>query len=173
MIEKLDIIDSIDRKILALMKDDCRISRQKIANELGISRQTVQNRIKALEDNGIILKYMIITNEKKLGKDVTALILVMLDRTKQTWSFTEESLLSRQKELEIVEMHHIAGDFDVLIKMKTRNLDSLEYNILKIVNMPGVARTRTMICLSSYEQGYPMKSADSDKIQTELLWNLV
>ena len=173
MITETAIVDVIDRKILDLMKDDSRISRQKIATILGISRQTVQNRIKALEENGIILKYTLVTNEKKLGKDVTAFIMVILDRARQAWGLTEESLLSRQKELEISEMHHLAGSFDVIIKMKTRNLDSLEHNILKIVNMPGVARTRTLICLTSYELGYHMKYSEKEPAQTELLWNLV
>ncbi len=166
-----EVIDSIDRKIIDLMKENCRISRRDIAKELGISPQTVQNRINALEKNGIILGYTIITNEKKLGKGVTAFLLVVLDRTKHAWSFTEEHLMLRQSELQIIEMHHITGNWDVVLKIKTRNLDSLENTILKIVNMPGVSRSLTLICLSSNEYGYEMKRSEPELIQSELLWN--
>lgn len=171
MIIDLEQIDSIDHKIISLMKDNCRKTRREIAKELGISPQTVQNRIAALEEKGIILGYTIITNEKRLAKEVTAFILVMLDRTKKTWSFTEKHLLLRLKELEIVEIHHITGDSDAIVKVKTRNLDSLEHIILKIVNLPGVERTRTLICLSSYEHGYEMKPLEPESVQSDLLWN--
>jgi len=163
--------DSIDREIIRLMKTNSRISRRNIAEQLNISPQTVQNRINALEDKGIILGYTIITNEKKLGKEITAFILVTLDRARQTWALTEQHLLLRAQELEVVEMHHIAGDSDVIIKIKTRNLDSLEHIILKIVNLPGVARSRTLMCLSSYEHGYEMKRAEPDLVLSDLLWN--
>ncbi|MFX0051428.1 MAG: Lrp/AsnC family transcriptional regulator [Candidatus Hodarchaeota archaeon] len=170
MIE-FESVNLVDRRIIALMKKNSRITRRELAKELKISPQTVQNRIAALEKKKIILGYTLITNEKKLGKQVTAYILVALDRARQTWSLTEQHLLLRQEELEITEMHHITGDSDAIIKIKTRSLDSLEHIILKIVNMPGVARSRTLICLSSYEHGYEMTPIEPELVQTDLLWN--
>ena len=167
----LNQIDPIDRKIIQFLKKNGKISRRKIAEELEISPQTVQNRIKALQEKEIILGYTIITNEKRLGKEITAFILVALDRARQTWALTEQHLLLLAQELDIVEMHHITGDSDVLIKVKTRNLDSLEQIILKIVNLPGVARSRTLMCLSSYEHGLEIKRAESDLVPSDLLWN--
>lgn len=171
LVTTLNDLDLIDRKIIQFLKKNGKISRRKIAEELKISPQTVQNRIKALQERGIILGYTIITNEKRLGKEITAFILVALDRVRQTWSLTEQHLLLRQQELEIVEMHHITGDSDVIIKVKTRNLDSLEHIILKIVNLPGVARSRTLMCLSSYEHGYEMKRIQQELVPSDLLWN--
>lgn len=166
-----ELVDSIDQEIVRLMKANSRISRRNIADQLDISPQTIQNRINALEDKGIILRYTIVTNEKRLGKELTAFILVALDRARQTWALTEQHLLLRTDELEIEEMHHITGDSDVIIKVKTRNLDSLEHIILKIVNLPGVARSRTLMCLSSYEHGYEMKREEPDLVPSDLLWN--
>ncbi|MFX1505860.1 MAG: Lrp/AsnC family transcriptional regulator [Promethearchaeota archaeon] len=171
MVSNLETLDSIDHKIIQWLKKDGKISRRKIAEELEISPQTVQNRIKALEERGIILGYTIITNEKRLGKEISAFILVALDRARQTWALTEQHLLLRAQELEIIEMHHITGDSDVIIKVKTRNLDSLEHIILKIVNLPGVARSRTLMCLNSYEHGYEMKREEPDLVPSDLLWN--
>ncbi|UCG04208.1 MAG: Lrp/AsnC family transcriptional regulator [Candidatus Heimdallarchaeota archaeon] len=171
MITNLDDIDSIDRKIITLMKKNSRMTRREIAEELEVSPQTIQNRINTLQEKGIILGYTIITNEKKLGKEITAFILVALDRARQTWALTEQHLLLRVDELEIAEMHHITGDSDVIIKVKTRSLDSLEHIILKIVNLPGVARSRTLMCLSSYEYGYEMKRTEQELVPSDLLWN--
>ena len=171
MTTTLDVLDSVDRKIITFLKNNSRMTRREIAEELEISPQTVQNRIKALQDKGIVLGYTVITNEKKLGKEITAFILVALDRARQTWALTEKHLLLRVEELEIVEMHHITGDSDVIIKVKTRNLDSLEHIILKIVNLPGVARSRTVMCLSSFEHGYEMKRAEPKLAPSDLLWN--
>ncbi|MFX1534931.1 MAG: Lrp/AsnC family transcriptional regulator [Promethearchaeota archaeon] len=148
------VIDSIDRQIIGLLKRDSRITRQKIAEELEISRQTVQNRIKALEDSGIILQYTCITNDKKLGMNVTAIVLVVLDKVKRVWNFTAQELWSRQNELGIIEVHHITGEYDVVLKMKTPNIEALEDNLLKISKIEGVSRTLTMVCLSSYDHGY-------------------
>ena len=171
MIIDLKDVDKIDRRIIAFLKDNCRKSRREIAKELNISPQTVQNRITALEEKGVILGYTILTNEKKLGKEVTAFILIKLDRARKTWSFTESHLLLRLNELEITELHHITGDSDVLVKVITRNLDSLEHIILKVVNLPGVARSRTFICLSSNEHGYRMNLPEPELSQSDLLWN--
>ncbi|UCE14552.1 MAG: winged helix-turn-helix transcriptional regulator, partial [Candidatus Heimdallarchaeota archaeon] len=93
MLNNLDNIDSIDHKIIQFLKKNGKISRRKIAEELKISPQTVQNRIKALQERGIILGYTIITNEKKIGKEITAFIFVALDRARQTWTLTEQHLL--------------------------------------------------------------------------------
>ena len=171
LLTNLDDIDTIDRKIITLMKKNSRMTRREIAEELEVSPQTIQNRVNALHNKGIILGYTIITNEKRLGKEITAFILVSLDRARQTWALTEQHLLLREQELDIVEMHHITGDSDVIIKVKSRNLDSLEHIILKIVNLPGVARSRTLMCLSSYEYGYEMKHAEPELIPSDLLWN--
>lgn len=53
-------------------------------------------------------------------------------------------------------MHHVTGEFDVLLKMKTKNIEFLEDNLTNIFNIKGVIRTQTMICLSSYESGFKM-----------------
>lgn len=172
--QPLFIPDWKDKRIVELLKADCRISQENIAQELNISRPTVQKRIKTLEENHIILGYTIITDEKKLGKEIVAFILLKLDRSRRAWSGTYSELLKRVNEIEILEIHHITGDDDVLIKMRTRNIDSLEANLIEITQIKGVFRTRTMICLSSIEHG----GIISTIIETEqrpppkdILWN--
>lgn len=148
-------IDEYDRKIIALLKENAKISQDEIARQIKLSRPTVQKRIKNLEENQII-KFCIQTNAKKLGKEITAFLLVVLDRAQRVWEFTYNELEDRMDELEILEIHHIAGQEDVILKLKTRNIDSLETILINVSEMKGVARTRTLICLSSLEPGFDM-----------------
>jgi Lrp/AsnC family leucine-responsive transcriptional regulator len=167
-------IDYTDQKIIELLKNDAKISQTKIAETLSISRPTVQKRIKDLEDNDVI-KFSIIINEKKLGKQITAFILVVLDRARRVWDFTYQEILNRMEELEINEFHHITGSEDVILKMKTRNIDSLEANLIKVTEIKGVSRTRTLICLSSVEKSFitkrTLEMAEEYKPQ-DMLWVL-
>ena len=148
------LIDEIDLDIIDILKRDSRASFESIAKELDTTRQTIHSRVKALREKGIIIGYTCITDDKKLGKEVTAIILIMLDRAASVWKFTADKLWKRQEELEIVEMHHLAGEYDVMIKMKTKNITSLENNLAIITSIKGVQRTHTMVCFSGFEYGH-------------------
>ena len=145
-------LDKLDNEIISLLKNDSRMSFEQIAKELNTTRQTIHNRIKILRDNKIILRFTTVTNDKKLGKEITAIILVILDRAASVWDFTAENLWKRHEELDIIEMHHIAGEYDAMIKMKTESIDTLEDNLKIITSIDGVQRTHTMVCLSGYEE---------------------
>lgn len=154
------LLDKTDLEIIDILKRDSRTSFESISKELNTTRQTIHSRVKALKEKEIIIGFTCIIDEKKLGKEVTAIILIMLDRAASVWKFTGEKLWKRKEELEIVEMHHLAGEYDVMIKTRTRNIESLEKNLAIITSIKGVQRTHTMVCLSGYEHGY--QSFESD-----------
>ncbi|MFX0085135.1 MAG: Lrp/AsnC family transcriptional regulator [Candidatus Hodarchaeota archaeon] len=162
-------IDSYDQKIISLLKDNAKISQEEIGLEIGLSRPTVQKRIKNLEENQVI-KFTVHTNGKKIGKEITSFITVVVDRTRRAWDLTYNELQDRMKELEILEIHHITGEEDVLLKVQTRNIDSIEMILIKISEIEGVARTRTMICLSSVEPEFKMPK-NYPSLERDLLWN--
>ncbi|UCE12544.1 MAG: Lrp/AsnC ligand binding domain-containing protein [Candidatus Heimdallarchaeota archaeon] len=157
-------LDSKDRDIVKILQNKPKISHQGIVDELAkrevkLSRQSVQKRIKRLEDVGVI-KYSVLVNDKKLGKEITTFILIEL----QTFGSLSQShqsldvhtqLLSRMKELELVEIHYVAGREDILVKMRTRTIDTLRVNLVKITQLGGVARTRTLISLAFFEHNFP------------------
>jgi Lrp/AsnC family leucine-responsive transcriptional regulator len=162
-------IDSYDQKIISLLKDNAKLSQEDIAKEIELSRPTVQKRIKNLEENQVI-KFTIHTNGKKIGKEITSFISVAVDRTRRAWDLTYNELQDRMKELEILEIHHITGQEDVLLKIQTRNIDSLESILINISDIEGVSRTRTMICLSSVVTEFEM-SQNYPNMERDLLWN--
>jgi len=148
--------DEIDHKIISILKADSRTSISDIASKLNISRPTVDKRIKKLEEEKIIIKYTTVINERRLGYDITVFVLLALDKSGSVWKITAEELLKRHDELDIVEVHHITGEFDVLLKMRTRNIQFLEHNLHSLYSIKGVDKTNTIVCFSSFEHGHPL-----------------
>lgn len=158
------VLDFKDRQIIRILQKAPKSTHTAIVGELAqqgvkLSRQSIQKRIKRLEDENVI-KYAVLADDKKLGKEITAFILIEL----QTIEFgshhdrqldVHTQLSSRMKELELVEIHYVAGQEDILVKMRTRTIDTLRVNLVKISQMRGVARTRTLISLAYFEQNFP------------------
>lgn len=99
------MIDNVDLKILALLRENSRIQWKDIGKEIHMTGQAVGNRIRRLEDLGIIEQYTIATNKAKLGKPVTAYITIFVDSVNHpafhTFFLAEEA---------ISEVHRISGD---------------------------------------------------------------
>lgn len=148
-------IDAKDRKIISLLKKNPKWSHVEIAKKMQLARQTIQKRVKNLEENDVI-RYSVLTNDKLLGKEITAFIFLEYQIPKGIayHGGVDEEMLSRMDELEILEIHHIAGQEDLIIKIRTRNIDSLEINLIKLNRLKGVARTRSIVCLSSFESDF-------------------
>lgn len=141
-------VDSKDLEIIQMLKENARISQEEISKTINLSRPTVQKRIKALEEKGVIRQYTIITDDTKLGQEITAFILVVLDGSRRSWKSTRKILTDKMGELDILEIHYIAGADDILLKIKTRDVKSLESSLMDLGKIKGIARTRTMISLS-------------------------
>lgn len=153
------IIDEKDEQIIKFLKQNPKTSHKAIAEKIGVARQTVQKHIRKLEESGII-RHAVITDDKKLGKDITAFILLEIESGKGARSFygLQRVLKSQMDELDILEFHIVAGQEDIIVKMRTWNINSFERNLIKISEMEGVSRTRSMICTSSVEHSINIPS---------------
>lgn len=154
-------IDKKDRKIIFLLKENPKSSHTEIAEKMNLSRQTIQKRIKNLEDNDVI-RYSVLTNDYVLGNEITAFIFLEYQTPKGIayHGIIDEKMISRMDELEILEIHHIAGQEDVIIKVRTPNIASFEQNLIKLSRLEGVARTRSIICLTSFERDFLPKEIE-------------
>ena len=121
-----------------------------IANEVGLSVSAAIERIKKLESSGVIKKYTAIVDNEKIGNELLAIVTVRLDHPKYSDAFIEEALNNPA----IIECHYVAGDYDYLLKVNTKNSSSLEKIIQSIKSIYGVARTNTTIVLSSLKNEY-------------------
>lgn len=141
-------LDEIDRQILALMQENCRLPLAKIGEKVGLSAPSVMERVKKLEDGGIITAYRAIVNARLLGKDITAFIGVSTGHPHAIDTF-EREIDSLD---DVLECHHVTGTHTLILKAKTRNTSSLEELISRVRSIEGVVRTETMVVLSTHTE---------------------
>ncbi len=137
-------LDAIDRKILRFLIRNARMPFLEIARECGISGAAIHQRIRKLDESGVILGSRLIVNPKMLGFDVCAHIGIRL-KDPQLLSQT----MDRLKEVpEIVECHFITGAYNILAKLYCLDNEHLMRTIFDgILSIPGVATTQTYISL--------------------------
>jgi len=142
-------LDGIDRHILAVLQENCKLPLVKIGERVGLSAPSVNERIRKLEESGVIRGYTAVLDARKLGKDITAFIGVFIDHPKAISRFEREI----DKFEAVQECHHVTGQHTFLLKAKADNTSSLEELISRIRSIEGVARTETSVVLSTYNEG--------------------
>ena len=141
-------LDDIDLHLLALMQEDCRTSLVRLGEQVGLSAPAVLERLKKLEATGVIKGYHAVLEGRRLGLDITAFIGVLISHPNLIGGFE-----SRVVELDgVLECHHVTGQHTLLLKVKTENTSSLERLISQIRSIDGVARTETMVVLSTHTE---------------------
>lgn len=143
-------MDKIDYKILAILKRNGRETASDISKEIHLSVSTVLDRIKKMEEGGIIRGYTVMVDSKALGNDVTALMEISLEHPRFHDSFTE--LI--QDHPKIVDCYYLTGDYDFILKITCASSDELESIHRTIKSTPGVSATRTHFVLKEIKNIY-------------------
>jgi len=139
-------LDSIDKKILKLLSKDGRKSASNIAKGVGLSVPATADRIKKLQDSGVIIGFKAIISSKKINLDITVFITVYSESSKNF-----ETVVSNAKDNKnIMKCYTTTGDGSHLLLVKVENTENLEKLLRIIQGWPGVSRTQTQIVLSSY-----------------------
>ena len=142
-----DAIDPTSRRILQILAADGRASYQAIADEVGLSRPAVMERVKRLEETGYILGYSARLDRRKIGYPVTAFIAVRYPAT--DFVGTEPVVHALAENPSVLECHHVAGEDCYILKVAAPSLVDLE-RIIRQLRGPGEpVSTRTTIVLSS------------------------
>lgn len=142
-------LDSTDRHILAVLQEDSSLSLAKIGERVKLSAPSVTERIKKLEQHGVIRGYTALLDARKLGKDITAFIGVFVEHPRLIGAFEEEV----RKVEDVQECHHVTGEYTMLLKVKTENTSTLEALLGKLRSIPGVTRTETSVVLRTATEG--------------------
>jgi len=114
-------IDNVDKEILKILQTDCRITAKEIATRLGMSKTPVYERIKKLESQGFILKYVALTDPKKADKGLISYISVLL--TNHSKEVVEEFTKQVKEMPEVSECYYVSGNIDFLLKVYTRDME--------------------------------------------------
>lgn len=137
-------LDDIDRRILAQLQEDCKAPLAQVGKRVGLSAPSVMERIRKLEEAGIIRGYHALVDSRKVGLDVTAFIGV---------SMASNGIERLERVLveidEVLECHHVTGAYTVLLKVRTQNTQALERLISRVRLLEGVLRTETLVVLST------------------------
>jgi Lrp/AsnC family leucine-responsive transcriptional regulator len=150
-------LDAIDRHILSLLQENCRLPLAKIGEHVGLSAPAVTERVKKLEDSGVITGYHAVLNARLVGMDITAFIGVAIGHPKAIANF-ERAVEALDG---VLECHHVTGEHTLLLKVKTHNTSSLEELIRCVRSIDGVLQTETMVVLSTHTERQQLALDDS------------
>lgn len=135
-------LDETDRKIIEILQEDGRISMKDLGKLIGLTSPAVSERIKRLENCGIISGYKAIINPDALGRNIKAFIHISLSGSQSYAEFLENA----KSDPRIVECHHITGDDCSLLKVLVRDMQELE-NVIDSIKKIG--STKTSVILST------------------------
>lgn len=140
-------IDATSKRILQLLAADGRASYQAIADEIGLSRPAVMERVKRLEESGFIRGYHARLDRAKAGFPITAFVAIRYPVTEHAGDEPQVQALADNPN--VLECHHVAGDDCYVLKVAAPSIESLE-GVLRDIKRPGhPVSTRTTIVLST------------------------
>ena len=155
-------LDDLDWRLLARLQEDARVSTAELARQFKLSPPGVQKRLRRLEEKGVIHRYVTVVNREAVGLDLLCFVLVMLahHRADSVKRFRAGVVAMP----EVLECHHLTGEFDCLLKLVVANHEELQRFLERLMKVGGVDRLRTSIVLSEIKSvtGLPLKAATRD-----------
>lgn len=141
-------IDSFDRKIIQILAAEGRISISDLAKQVGLSNTPCHNRLRRLLDQGYILGFRAILNPEKLGREHVAFVEVKLEDTREKALRAFADAVYAIPEIE--QCHMIAGAFDFLLKIRTKNIQDYRRVLGEhLSTLPHVANTSTHVSMQA------------------------
>ncbi|MEO5758757.1 MAG: Lrp/AsnC family transcriptional regulator [Mesorhizobium sp.] len=138
-------LDAIDRKILGVLVDDATVSYAELGDRVGLSPPAAHERVKRLRRSGAIRGTVALVDPKAVRKPLLAFVHV----DTKGWGKTPE-LMAISEHPEVEEIHSVAGDTCMLLKVRTEDTRALEGLLSRLYETPGVTSTRSYVVLSTY-----------------------
>ncbi len=152
MIVAAQVLDETDRKIVALLQDDARMTNAAIGSKVGLTAPSVFERVRKLEQRGVIRGYSAIVDPNALGKVMTAFLrLTVADDDRY-----EAGVQALRDDPDVLECYHVAGEDCFIIKTKVASPAELEALLSRIRGKITVQRSVTMIALSTVKEDTPL-----------------
>lgn len=135
-----------ERRLLALLQQDSRLTMQELAEGVGMSSSAVWRRVRSLEERGVIERYAVIVNAKKAGFSLASMVQVSLARHEQ--KDVDNFIREVQQHPEVLECFATSGEADFHLRVVAEDIDA--YNVFLddfIFKLPGVSQVRSNIVL--------------------------
>jgi DNA-binding Lrp family transcriptional regulator len=157
-------LDETDRAILRILQDNGRTTNAALAEAVGLTATPMLARIKKLEQSGAIQRYTAVVDRFALGRGTMAFVMVKL---------AEHRLPAHNRFLEtvsaypeVLEVHHVSGEEDFILKVVVRDIEEYEHFLLhRLTRVPGIDRVTTTFVLSTRksETAIPIDEAEQDE----------
>ncbi len=139
-------MDTTDRQLLSLLRDNARMSVAAIAKALGVARGTVQNRLARLEADGIIVGYTVRLKLPAEDQRIRALMTVSVEGNR-----TDEVLRALRGDPAVCALHTTNGRWDIVAELRTESLEAVDRVLGRIRLIDGISNTETSLLLSTHK----------------------
>lgn len=146
------MIDAIDLKILMILQDNARTPNAEVARQLGMAASAIFERIKKLEERGIIRGYSALIDPAALELSLLAFVTVKTEDP--VGGDTTARALSKRPEVQ--EVHHVAGEDCYLAKVRAKDTGALSKLMKELGSLPGVRATRTTVVLETTKEAFTL-----------------
>jgi DNA-binding Lrp family transcriptional regulator len=145
-IERSLLMDSIDRKLLSLLREDARVPVATLAKILKVARGTVQNRLARMEADGTIVGYTVKLKPEVEEQTIRALMTVAVEGNR-----TDEVLRSLRGDPAVCALHTTNGRWDIVAELRTDSLEAVDRVLSRIRLIDGISNTETSLLLSTHK----------------------
>ena len=155
-------LDKIDQKILSELQVDGKITNVELSGRVGLSPSPCLQRVRALEEEGVIDRYVALVDPKSVGLSISVFIQVTLERQVENALELFESKMESYPE--VMECYLMTGDSDYLIRVAVADVDLLQKFIINyLTTIPGVANIKSSFALKQvkYKTALPIENAPS------------
>lgn len=140
-------IDEIDKRIMALLQKDAKYTNKELSSKLGLSITAIYERVKKLEKNGIIKKYVAILEQQFIDKSFVVFCNIKLDQHKQEYVIKFEKDVRKLQE--VMECYHISGDFDYLLKVIVKDMKGFRaFMVEKLTKIDHIGSTHSTFMIN-------------------------
>mgnify|MGYP001046770810 CR=1 FL=1 len=151
-------MDAVDRQLLDALRANARASWAELGRQIGLSGPSVQERVRRLEERGVIAGYRTVLSASEVELGVSALIGLIQGDDVESEDVAEQL---RQVD-EVEDCWYVAGEENFVVKVRARDVAALEAVVAKLRRLPGVSRTRTTVVLSTRWEGRDVPLPDDD-----------
>ena len=141
------VFDDIDKKLLEFLQSDSKQTNKELSNKLNLSVTAVYERIKKLENHGVVSKYVALIDKNKIDKSFVAFCHVKLIQ------HTQDYVVKFEKEVtnlpEVLECYHISGDYDYLLKVIGKDMEAFrEFMVNRLTKINHIGSTHSMFVIN-------------------------
>ena len=149
-------LDETDRALLLLLSEDARISHRALARTLGIAQGTVTNRVRRLEESGVIQGYRVALNPSQLGWSMTIMAGLRIEKGRM---INVQQKISADPR--VFAVYDVTGDWDSIVLARVRDRADLDNLTKTVFTLEGVSRSYTHVVLNTVkEDAFPVPTTD-------------